>query len=945
MFKFLSTSILLFALLLGSLTAVAQRTITGTVTSGSDKKPLPEAIILLKGTNIGTVADDDGKYTIGVPDDKAILIFTYIGFQSKEMSALQNEINVSLEEGVDMDNVVVIGTRNASRTKIESAVPVDIIPIRTVVNEVGQVEINQILHYLAPSFQSNRQTIADGTDFVDPGSLRGLGPDHILVLVNGKRRHSSALVNVNGTVGRGTVGTDISAFPAAAIERIEILRDGAAAQYGSDAIAGVINIVLKKDVKHLVGMVTGGTHKTGDGTLFQGGLNYGFKVGKRGFVNMTGEYTSRGYTNRMKAYTGPIYNLYKGVGSTTPVNELEYNTVIYTNGKTNKQLDDEMLKAKGLERSSFNNRLGNAAVNTYGAMVNAMIPINDSMEVFGFGGYNEKAGVSANFYTMPVDANSGDISAFKPAGFLPILKVSSTDLSGSVGLRGRFNKWTYEVSNTYGRNILGYNVNESMNVSQYKATGNSQSSFNAGKIAFTQNTVDLDFGRKVDNLFNGTNFAFGAQYRTDTYVQTAGEEASYKDYTPNDNILGGAKGYRGSSPDNNVANTRSTMAIYGDMEADFTERLMMGIALRYEQFSDYGDAQIYKLVGKYKFTKQFMVRGSMSSGFHAPSQQQKFYNGTTNQIDNMGNLQEISTLRNDDPIAKELGIPKLTKEQSVNYSLGFGVRPNENFELTLDGYVIEIQDRIILTGQFTQPQVGTNGYFASATDSTINYLFAERGIKRAAFFANAVDTRTIGADLVGSYKRKFGAHDLRFVLALNMNNNKVVSDLPKTSLLLKGKENTYFNREDRSRLETVYPDSKITFSVNWKYKKMWAMMRNVYFGQVSYISPDINPNNPQANPYNYLNTDGTSNYTASAGRASLDQTFAPKITTDLTFGYNVTSFLNASIGASNLFDIYPDQQTHSENVSYGRFQYSRRVQQFGFNGAYYFARLRFDLHK
>jgi iron complex outermembrane recepter protein len=937
MSKFLSTLIVLFAVLLGSNAAWAQRTITGQVFSSNDKKPLPEAIIFIKGTNIGTVADDDGKYSIGVPDDKAILIFTYIGYQSKEMSALQNEINVSLDEGVEMDNVVVVGTRNASRTKIESAVPVDIIPIRTVVNEVGQVEINQILHYLAPSFQSNRQTIADGTDFVDPGSLRGLGPDHILVLVNGKRRHSSALVNVNGTVGRGTVGTDISAFPAAAIERIEILRDGAAAQYGSDAIAGVINIVLKRDVNHLVGMVTGGTHKSGDGTLVQAGLNYGLKIGKRGFVNLTGEYTTRGATNRMKEYTGPIYNLYKGASRTDIVNELEYNTVKYgTNTQTNKELDDARLAANGLKRSDFNQRLGNAAVNTYGFMLNGMVPIHDSLEVFAFGGYNEKAGVSANFYNMPVDVNTGDISAFKPKGFLPILNVSSTDLSGALGVRGRFNKWTYELSNTYGTNMLGYKVSESMNVSQYKATGNSQSDFNAGTVAFAQNTIDLDFGRKVDNLFNGTNFAFGAQYRTDTYTQKAGEEASYKDYTANDNVLGGSKGYKGLSPENEInANTRSTMAIYGDMEADFTSNLMMGIALRYEQFSDFGDAQIYKLVGKYKFTKQFMVRGSMSSGFHAPSQQQKFYNGVTNQIDNFGNLQEIATLRNDDPIAKELGINLLTKEQSTNYSLGFGVRPNDKFELTLDGYIIDIQDRIILTGQFTQPQRGANGFFASPSDSVVNYLFANRGITRASFFANAVDTRTFGADLVGSYKQKFGDHDFRFVLAFNWNKNQVVSELPKTSKLLAGKENTYFNREDRSRLETVYPDSKLTFSVNWKYKKMWAMVRSVYFGNVSYISPDIDPSNPATFPYDYK----------TGAQASLDQTFTPKMTTDLTFGYNVTSFLNASIGASNLLDVYPDQQSHSANVSYGRFPYSRRVQQFGFNGAYYFARLRFDLHK
>jgi iron complex outermembrane recepter protein len=934
---------LLLFIFLGINTAFAQRTITGTVTSSADKQPLPEAVVLLKGSNIGVVADDNGKYTINVPSATGTLVFTYIGFQSKEVVIAADVIDIALSEGEELNNVLVIGTRNASRTKIESPVPVDIIPIRAIVNEVGQVEINQILHYAAPSFQSNRQTIADGTDHIDPASLRGLGPDQVLVLINGKRRHTSALVNVNGTVGRGTVGTDLAAIPAHSIERIEILRDGASAQYGSDAIAGVINIVLKRDVNHLSAVVTGGIHKAQDGAMQQGSLNYGVKIGQKGFLNLTGEYTQRGYTNRMKSFTGPIF-----WNPTAPTTNPAQNKVPYTqewryqnlaftahNGKTAAQLDDSTLAAKGMSRSDFNMRVGNSAIQSYGGVLNFSYPFNDKLEVYAFATANQKMGVAAGFYRAPKDGRN--IEVIYENGFLPEIHTNIKDLAGAVGIKGTINNWKYDLSNTYGTSILGYKVKNSLNTSMGI---NSPKEFDCGNLTFAQNTTNLDFSKNAPDLFQGTNFALGAELRSDIYQQAHGEEASYL----NANVgsatkAAGAQVFPGFRPKNDVNNTRTNMSIYADMEADFTDRFMMGIALRYENYSDFGATQNYKLVGKYKFSKNFMLRGSASTGFRAPSQQQKFFNTTSTLFDG-STPYEVATLRNDSEAARLLGIPRLRQESSLNYSAGFAFKPNENFELTVDGYLIDITDRIILTGQFEA--VLASG---SRNDTLIAAALKAEEATKAAFFTNAVDTRTMGLDLVASYQWLLAnKHSLRFILAANYNKNEVTSAV-KSSPELTGRENTYFNREDRSRLEVVNPNAKVTFSINWKHKKMWAMLRNVYFGEVKYIDPSVVLN---TNKQPLLDANGdvipTKYIDINSGETrTLDQTFAPRLVTDLTIGYQINKFLNVSLGANNLLDVYPDQQTHSENQSYGRFLYSRRVSQFGFNGAFYFARMRFDL--
>ena len=443
---------------------LAQTALSGKITDAESGEPIYGATVVVKGSNVGTVTDFDGNYTLNAPAGATTLVVSYIGYKSEELAISGGKMDVALSEGIEIEAVTVIGSRNATRTKLETAVPVDIIPIASVMSEVGQVDLNQILTYIAPSFQSARQAIADGTDHLDPAQLRGLGPDQVLVLINGKRRHQSALVNVNGTVNRGTVGTDLSAIPASAIERIEILRDGAAAQYGSDAIAGVINIVLKQKTGVLDGSISYGLYATNydknyalykltgntadpgvnvtDGNTLQAGLNYGFKLGRKGFVSLTGEYISRDATNRTGTYTGQVY---------PNVNNVDRS--------------DSIILARGLTRETFDMLIGASEMNGGGATLNGEYGLSKNWSLYAFGGFNQKNGVSAGFYRYPSSIASGarafanGVLDIYPNGFLPLIESTLTDISFAAGLRGKLGQhWNLDLSNTYGQNEFDFDI-------------------------------------------------------------------------------------------------------------------------------------------------------------------------------------------------------------------------------------------------------------------------------------------------------------------------------------------------------------------------------------------------------------------------------------------------------------------------------------------------------
>jgi iron complex outermembrane receptor protein len=917
----------------------AQTVVSGKVVDADTNEPLIGASVTVKNSSVGTVTDLNGAYSIEVPAGGTALVFSYIGYRSEEIAINgRTKIDAILTEGLDIDMVTVIGSRNATRTKLETAVPVDVIPIASIVNEIGQVDLNQILTYVAPSFQSARQTISDGTDHVDPGQLRGLGPDQVLILVNGKRRHQSALVNVNGTVNRGTVGTDLSAIPASSIERIEILRDGAAAQYGSDAIAGVINIVLKQRTGVIDGSVSYGFNRTSfdknfaifkaqnrtddpsvqvtDGQTVQAGVNYGFNLGSKGFVNLTGEYITREPTFRSGTYAGQVYPS--------------------VNGQIR---DDSFLLARGLNRDFFDMRIGQSKISGGGLFLNSELSLGGGWEAYVFSGYNRKNGEAAGFFRYPSSIQSGaaiyrnSVFGLYPNGFLPLIQTDITDFSLAAGLRGKLGDWAVDFSNTYGRNDFGFNVDNSVNYSQAAVRGsNLQTTFDAGSLSFVQNTVNADLSRMYD-VMAGLNVAFGAEFRSEQFGIVPGEESSWRNYDQASGAAGGAQVFPGFLPANEGDNNRTSFAGYIDLEQDFSDKFMIAGALRFENYSDFGSTLNYKLASRYKVSNAFSIRGSMSTGFRAPSMQQRFYAKTNTlfvTINGVLTPVESGTFTNDSQPAKLLGIPQLKQETSQSYTLGITTRPADGLELTIDAYQIDIDDRVILTNNFS-----------GGNDANLLAQLRAAGAQTANFFSNAVDTRARGIEAVLSYDfRVASKHEFKATLAGSFIKNEVKKDesgkvIIKASdvLVRTGQIANYFNREDQSRMEVAVPREKVNFTLNYKVGKFSAMARGVHFGKVIYLDPTMNPANPGAFPVNAF----------TGNRQTLDQTFNSKVIFDASVSYNLVKGITATIGGNNIFDTYQDRHTHSGNMSLGRFVYSRRVQQFGFNGAFWFARLKFDI--
>ncbi len=942
------TSIYLTALLLSMTVMGQQRTISGSV-KDIDGEPLIGASVMVKGTSTGVITDINGSYELTLSDNGSYVIETrYVGFktQSKKVT-IQNDLNASLDftlaEGTNLDEVTVIGSRNQSRTALETAVPIDLIPLASQVESAAQVEVGEILNYLAPSFSANNQTIADGTDHVNPASLRGLGIDHVLVLINGKRRHTSSLVNVNGSVGRGSVGTDLNAIPAAAIERIEVLRDGAAAQYGSDAIAGVINIVLKEDVDKVYFSSTVGTTSKGDGERAQVNLNYGLNIGKKGFINLTGQYQFRGRTDRAGAWTGDVFKTDgTGVfaedfsaGDFSPfdlgkrLSAEEAASINAANAKTNNMTDAEqeaLINANG-GRRAFSMKVGQSEVTNSAMMLNSAYEISENAEFYLFGGLNFRKGLATGFYRLPNQSRT--LTSLYPNGFLPEINSNIFDGSIAGGIRGKVNGWDVDFGNAYGINSFDFLITNTNNASRGSS---SPTSFDAGGFSFAQNTSNLDFTRYFSDALKGVNIAFGAMYRVETYSIFAGEEGSYRNYgnvdvidTLNDgtnfsnefnqvNIMysrpGGSQVFPGFQPDNELRRSRGNLGLYFDTELQFTEGFFINLATRYENYTDFGNTFNWKVASRYDINDKLAVRGAYSTGFRAPSLHQRYFNSTSTlfQINSAGvNVpNEIGTFSNDSRIATLFGIPNLTNEKSRNASLGFTFSILDNLNLTVDGYYIEIDDRVVLTSAF-------NG----DGNAKIQDILDRANAGSASFFVNGIDTETSGIDFILTHDAQLGNSTLSTSLAANFTKTDVSKiNIPSS---LTESPDKFFNREERNRFEDATPQSKINLTFDVKMNKLFYTLRFVRFGEV-FAKRGVD----------------------SDESTWIDNQFSPKIITDLSVGYKITKNLSFVIGANNLFDVYPDEN-REEDRSNERFVYSRRATQFGFNGSYYFGRINFTL--
>jgi iron complex outermembrane recepter protein len=879
--------LLVFALLLTAAISFAQGTgiINGRVTSKNEE--LTGATVQVEGRRITTTTDGNGNFTLSLPAGSYNIIVTYAGMNpmTKSITLTSNGISAdfNLSPSANTENVTVVGSRSSTvRSMTSTSVPVDVFTAKEL-TATGQVEPTQMLHFVAPSFNSSRQTIADGTDHIDPATLRGLGPDQVLVLLNGRRRHNQALVNVNGTVGRGSVGTDMNAIPASAIEKIEILRDGAAAQYGSDAIAGVINVVLKKGTgKTNVNLHTGQQYK-GDGTNASIGLNHGFAFGKSGFLDISVDARYREPTNRVGVYNGTVY--------------------------TTNVAQDEVLIAQNRFSRENNLQVGNSKLMNGGAMINMGAALNSQINWFANAGFNYRKGEAAGFYRYPRQTAQVILAKY-PNGFLPQIHSKVYDYNWMLGLEGKLgNGWAWDMSNTWGKNSFQFDVKNSNNASQFAQGAAAQSDFYAGQLAFWQNTFNFnmnkDLGKKVN--LPSFNVALGFEMRNDHYQIKDGEEASWKNFDPASGRVGGAQVFPGFQPANAVKESRQVFGMYLDVETDVTKKLLLGGAARVENYSDYGSSVAGKITGRYKLNDFFSLRGAFSNGFRAPSLHQRFFSTVATVFTTVsGQLEprQQGTFRNNSKVAEDFGIPSLGPEKSKNISLGFTARIMKAASVTIDWYKININNRIVYTAAFDR-----NDPNAERRAIISGLLAGNPDVNSAAFFTNAVNTITRGVDIVANTGGKIGKGRLDLSLAANFTHTSI-NGAVKTSEKLPTKlfAGVMFNATEAGRMEWGQPRDKVSFNVRYNVRNWNVNLRNTRFGQVRTFDP---------NP-------------------ALNEVFTAKIITDLSLGYRFKSGISLTAGANNLLDVYPDKLKIAANTSNNRFIYSRNATQFGFNGGYYF---------
>jgi iron complex outermembrane receptor protein len=934
-----------------------QGTVSGTVVDGSES--LIGVSISVGDSGIGTITDLDGSYKLSLDPGTYEITASYVGYnvsvQTVTVVAGENStVNFQLSSGVLVDEIVVTGTRAFGRTNTDSPVPIDVIDVSKLASRSGQVSVNEILNVAAPSFTSQSQTVSDGTDHIDPASLRGLGPDQVLVLINGKRRHNTSLLNINGTVGAGAVGTDMNAIPAASIKRIEVLRDGAAAQYGSDAIAGVINIVLKEETDGLeLGITAGanasslGNHQEGgiDGEKVQIDASYGLPVGdKGGFINLTGSIGTRNpalrnATNLEKLFdidntAERIYLEGNPTGTIADMTSDDYATILdglpqnFKDAAADEDynvLDDLELAARGQTRSDYRFKVGTAKLREGKAFLNMAIPLSETSEVYAFGGVGSREGLAFGFLREPWRPKSNTAANYN--GFLPGIQSNIIDKSLAFGIRGSYNGWDVDFSNTFGANDMKMTVVNSTNASLGAA---SPSTFEAGAFGFSQNTTNLDFTRKHDNILSGLRTSFGTEYRVEEFSITAGAENSYATYDDNGiATVGGAPGatnaqgesldgtaqvFGGFTPVNALTKSRNSLAGYADFELEATDRVLVALAARYEDFSDFGNTFNYKLATRIKATDNVSVRAAFSTGFRAPSLHQQFFSRSSTIFDANGVAQEEGLFTNASRAAQLIGIDKLKEETSQSISAGATAKAGA-FSLTIDAYQIDIDDRIILSGAFDD-----------GGDPELASLFKAAGAGKARFLANAIDTKTQGIDIVIGYRLSMDSGlSLNNNLAATFSKNEVVNIMVPEKIANAGLSGDFFDGQEEAFLTLAQPRSKLSLSNTLSLTNgLEVSLRNVWYGSVT--DPD----------------DFSGDARVEGTVVSEDALYDAKLITDLSLSYPINDKFRVSLGANNLLDVYPTEN-RAGGQSNASFPYSRRTSQFGFAGRYMFVRANFTL--
>ena len=970
---FLIVTILCFA-------GFSQNTVSGII-KDSEGSPLPGVTILVKGTNTGNITDMDGKFTVGATSN-SVLVISYVGFKTKEIPIEgQSALDITLfEDASQLSEIVVLGSRSQGRTKIETPAPVDVINISEQSINMPQLDLSQMLVASAPSFSAFSSQGGDLSSHVTPPTLRGLAPNQMLVLVNGKRRHTSALLAATQT-GSSANSVDMSLIAPASIERVEILRDGAAAQYGSDAIAGVMNIVLKKGTGEFSGDVTVGYNPniapdiddptisdnqktliedtTPDGQTIQFSGNYGVGLNDGGYLNIGGLFRQQERTTRVNVQsdgTAMYGDAYLNNQRTDT-----YGNPIITNPEllgalaagddalaATLRTDDGLLAARGLTREDLSTFAGQPRSSLATVNFNLEVPVSPYSNFYSFGdfGYKYTEGFSC-FYRRPAQADRANFDLF-PNGFRPQILSNQTNISLTGGIEGKAGDLNYDFSSTIGSNSMKYDMFNTFNAS---LQSESPTEMNLGTHKFTQSTTNFDLSRFFPDVLGGLNIGAGLEMRLENYKILRGQEESYEAgdaglYTASsDNELligpdglpleglGSApevdgngnpisleyagvsktflKGYspncqcfRGFAPSNEADQFRFVSAAYLDMELDITRKLLLTAAVRRENYSDFGGVLTGKVASRFKLTDNWALRGSLSSGFRAPSLQELNYSHTYTFFVGL-NPFDGSLYSNDSQVAKAIGIGQLEEETSRNISVGIAGKLFEKLEVTIDAYKIDISDRLFQTDEFT-----------AADAPVLLPLIGSSG--RAAFRINGGDISTKGIEVVLNYSTELGSGKLGLMYSGSFRENTFEeAKVPELNTALSDEEleAKYVDRGVIGQLEQGVSNTNMIGSVTYSVGKFSSMIRAQYFGAFTDVAS------------NALDT----------GEFP-DQDFSAQTTFDLGVTYMINEKLSVTAGGNNIFNAYPDLLSSNNR---GFYLFSNYQQ--GSNGSYYFARLSFSL--
>ena len=772
-------------------------------------------------------------------------------------AAFGQEREQPAERASTLDTMIVTGTRVADRTVAESTSPIDIITPEAL-QATGTTELATALARALPSLNFPRPAITDGTSAIRPAQLRGLAPDQVLVLVNGKRRHTTALLNVNGTQGRGSSPVDLNAIPVAAIERVEVLRDGASAQYGSDAIAGVVNVVLKGSGAGGSIDARYGQYSAGDGGQWNLAGSHGMDLGQGGFLHLAAQFGEQDHTNRARPYAG-----------TSP-------------GGNNPEL--------GEKRFIY----GDPDVEHWGVSFNAEVPLGEAATLYGFGMASERDITSFAFFRAPGNPNQ-NVPQIHPDGFVPQINNVADDRSLVAGVRGDGGGWNWDLSYNWGFNHLEFFTRNSLNASLGPS---SPTSFFAGALETTQNIFNLDVSRELDwGLAYPVNLALGAEYREEKWNQSPGEPDSWRQGALPPPVASGAQGFPGYRPTDAGHHKRDSHAVYADLEADFTEHFSAGAAIRYEDYSDFGSQTSGKLSARFAFTDAVALRGTVASGFRAPSlSQQNFQTTSTTFIAGFADPFEIRTFPATSAIAQALGAEPLRPEESLSVSAGLVLQPVDALYVTVDAYQVEVDDRIVLSANLT---------------GNIRGFLEERGIfgvTGGRYFTNAIDTRTRGIDVVGSYRWDLASGTFDLTAGYNYSKTEItrIADNPP-ELESGGLNLERIDRAERGRIERGFPRDKLVLNGVWNTGD-WTFTA----GTTRYGSFETTPN-------------------ASAN----DQTYGAKWLVDVSATWHVQGW-SFTVGGDNVFNEYPDENIFGNSTN-GQFPYNS-ASPFGFNGAFGYVR-------